>query len=80
MSKNVGGLCYAKSIERLGSQMKDLQIGQTVHITYIQPFNGAGAPRWKVGEVTKVTDKWVLLTGHRGGWLPRQGILTVSKW
>lgn len=57
----------------------ELKIGQRVRITYLQPFNGSGASRWKVGTVAKVTDKWVLLSDSmRGGWLPREGILTVT--
>jgi len=61
-------------------KMNELTLGRKVHITYTQPFNGAGAPRWKVGEIAKVTPKWVLLKGHRGGWLPREGIKTIQDW
>jgi len=68
------------SNQRKESLVNNLELGQVVRITYLQPYNGAGASRWKVGEIVKVTPKWVQLSGHRGGWLPRDGILTIEKW
>lgn len=77
-------LQYGKSVSALSvnvmvSRMNELVIGSRVRIEYLQPFNGAGALRWKVGTVTKVTGKWVLLSdSHRGGWLPVDGIKFVT--
>lgn len=60
--------------------MNELTLGAKVQIDYMQPFNGAGASRWKVGTIAKVTPKWVQLSGHRGGWVPRDGIIRITKW
>lgn len=57
--------------------MTNLELGKDVTIHYLQPFNGSGALRWKSGVIVKVTPKWILLDGIRGGWIPKDGIQFV---
>lgn len=59
-------------------KVQDLAVGQDVTIRYTQPNNGAGSLRWKTGVVESIGPKWVALQGHRGGWVPVDGVAFIT--
>ena len=57
-----------------------LEIGQSVRITYVGEYKGVQKVSWKIGTVLELSPKWVYLSSKYGGYVPRNGIVTVQKW